>query len=103
MLRPSPSPDTPAAPAVKVREATPSGYPLGVRFCSGKLLTKDEGPGHSRPPRKQWVGPDALFMMELLIAFAVVFGIGIGVGYAVRERKSRMRRRRYYQGDSNGS
>jgi len=35
-------------------------------------------------------------MMELLIAFAVVFGIGFGVGYAVRERKSRMRRRRHY-------
>ena len=34
--------------------------------------------------------------MELLIAFAVVFGIGFGVGYAVRERKSRMRRRRHY-------
>ena len=42
-------------------------------------------------------------MMELLIAFAVVFGIGFGVGYAVRERKFRMRRRRYYQGGSNGS
>jgi len=35
-------------------------------------------------------------MMELLIAFAVVFGIGFGVGYAVRERKFRMRRRRHY-------
>jgi hypothetical protein len=38
--------------------------------------------------------------MDLIIAFADVFGIGFGVGYAVRERKSRMRRRRYYQGDS---
>ena len=41
-------------------------------------------------------GPDALPKMEVIIAFAVVFGIGFGVGYAVRERKFRMRRRRHY-------
>jgi uncharacterized protein involved in exopolysaccharide biosynthesis len=44
---------------------------------------------------KKMGGPDALPKMELIIAFAVVFGIGFGVGYAVRKRKSRMRRRRY--------
>jgi hypothetical protein len=42
----------------------------------------------------------ALFNMDLIIAFLVVFGLGFGAGYATRERKSRMRRRRYYQSDS---
>jgi len=62
-------------------------FPVCVKIVSTRLRTCGN---------YGWIDPDALFMMELLIAFAVVFGIGFGVGYAVRERKSRMRRRRHY-------